>query len=286
MEIKNATEKLAALGNESRLAIFRQLVEAGPEGLSAGALCRAQNLAAATASFHFAHLCRVGLVDSRRDGRSIIYSARYPAMDELIAFLTRNCCQGTSCLPLSSTCENLENRCPPPPDGALRMNDRVYNVLFLCTGNSARSIIAEALLNHLGNGRFRAYSAGSHPTGAVNPFARELLERQHLPTAQLRSKSWDEFAKPDAPRLDFIFTVCDDAAGETCPTWPGQPITAHWGLEDPAAIGGNDEARRAAAMKASIQLKRRIELFLALPMEKLDAIALQDNLDRIGRQKD
>jgi arsenate reductase len=286
MEIKTATEKLAALGNESRLAIFRLLVEAGPAGLSAGALGRTLDLAGATASFHFAHLSRVGLIESRRDGRSIIYSACYPAMDELLAFLTHNCCQGSNCLPLTSACDSIEKRRPPPlPDGDPQMNDRIYNVLFLCTGNSARSILAEALLNHLGKERFRAYSAGSRPTGTVNPYARELLERQHLPTAQLRSKSWDEFASADAPRLDFIFTVCDNAAGEVCPVWPGQPMTAHWGVEDPAAVGGDDEARREAVMKASIQLKRRIELFLALPIDKLDAMALQDKLDGIGREK-
>lgn len=287
MEIKNATEKLAALGNESRLAIFRLLVEAGPDGLSAGALGRSLDLAAATASFHFAHLGRVGLIESRRDGRSIIYTACYPAMDELIAFLTHNCCQGKACLPLTASCESSEKRRPrPQSDGESPMNDRIYNVLFLCTGNSARSIIAEALLNHLGGGRFRAYSAGSRPTGTVNPYARELLERQQLPTSQLRSKSWDEFAQADAPRLDFIFTVCDNAAGEVCPVWPGQPMTAHWGVADPAAVGGDAEARRAAVMQTSIQLKRRIELFLALPMDKLDAMSLQDNLDQIGRQKD
>jgi len=166
------------------------------------------------------------------------------------------------------------------------MNDRIYNVLFLCTGNSARSILAESLLNHLGRGRFQAFSAGSHPNGTVNPFVLEMISRQELPTAHLRSKSWDEFAAAGAPALDFVFTVCDNAAGEVCPIWPGQPMTAHWGVEDPAAVSGDDEQKRAAVMKAFIQLKRRIELFLALPMNKLDNMSLQKSLDDIGQQKD
>jgi len=166
------------------------------------------------------------------------------------------------------------------------MTARIYNVLFLCTGNSARSILAESLLNHIGRGRFRAFSAGSHPNGTVNPFVREMIERQNLPTEHLRSKSWDEFAVAGAAPLDFVFTVCDNAAGEVCPYWPGQPMTAHWGVEDPAAVTGEDDIKRAAVMKAFIQLKRRIELFLALPLNKLDNMSLQKSLDDIGQQKD
>ncbi|HET9699747.1 MAG TPA: arsenate reductase ArsC [Burkholderiales bacterium] len=166
------------------------------------------------------------------------------------------------------------------------MSNRVYNVLILCTGNSARSILAEALINHLGRGRARAFSAGSHPAGRVNPFALELLEKNSLPTGDLRSKSWDEFARPGAPQLDFVFTVCDNAAGEVCPVWPGQPMTAHWGIEDPAAAQGSDEDKRRAFLKAYSQLQRRISLFLALPLDKLDHVALKRRLDEIGRVKD
>lgn len=166
------------------------------------------------------------------------------------------------------------------------MADRVYNILFLCTGNSARSILGEALLNHLGRGRCRAYSAGSHPAGRVNPFALELLEKNRLPTDDLRSKSWDEFAAKGAPELDFVFTVCDSAAGEVCPLWPGQPMTAHWGIEDPAAVQGSDEAKRKAFFRAYSQLLNRVSLFLALPMEKLDRIALKRKLDEIGKSAD
>ena len=163
------------------------------------------------------------------------------------------------------------------------MSDKIYNVLFLCTGNSARSILAEALLNHLGKGRFRAFSAGSHPGGKVNPFAIELLEKNRLPVADLRSKSWDEFAALGAPEFDFVFTVCDNAAGEVCPVWPGQPMTAHWGIEDPAAAEGSDEVKRKVFVLAFSQLNRRLSIFISLPMEKLDKLTLKRNLDDIGR---
>ncbi len=165
------------------------------------------------------------------------------------------------------------------------MADKILNVLFLCTGNSARSILAEAMLNSMavGKGRFHAYSAGSHPSGQVNPFAIELLEKNHLPTEDLRSKSWDEFAQPGAAELDFVFTVCDNAAGEVCPVWPGQPMTAHWGVPDPAAVEGSDEAKRKAFFLAFAQLQNRISLFANLPIDKLDRLSLQKNLDAIGK---
>jgi protein-tyrosine-phosphatase len=164
------------------------------------------------------------------------------------------------------------------------MSDKVFNVLFLCTGNSARSILAEALLNNIGREHFRAYSAGSHPAEQVNPFAIELLEKSRLPTEGLRSKSWDEFAATGAPVLDFVFTVCDKAAGEVCPVWPGQPMTAHWGIEDPAAVQGSDADKRKAFMNALTQLHRRISLFVSLPIDKLDRLSLQHRLDAIGRE--
>ena len=166
------------------------------------------------------------------------------------------------------------------------MTDRVFNVLFLCTGNSARSILAEAILNHAGRDRFRAFSAGSHPGGHVNPWAVELLARQGLEIADLRSKSWDEFTVPGAPRIDFVFTVCDNAAGEVCPAWPGQPMTAHWGIEDPAAVEGRDEDKRKAFSKAFGELNRRISLFTSLPLAKLDAMAIKRELDQIGRVRE
>lgn len=163
------------------------------------------------------------------------------------------------------------------------MTEAVYNVLFLCTGNSARSILAESLLNKLGEGRFRAFSAGSHPTGQVDPFALELLQKNQFSVADLRSKGWDEFAQAGAPRLDFVFTVCDKAAGEVCPVWPGQPMTAHWGVPDPVAVEGSDDVKRHAFVDAMSQLQRRICMFISLPFDKLDRMKLKQAVDAIGK---
>jgi len=159
----------------------------------------------------------------------------------------------------------------------------VYNVLFLCTGNSARSILAEAALNRWGNGKFRGFSAGSHPKGQVHPLTLELLQQLQLPVADLRSKSWDEFTQPGAPRLDFIFTVCDNAAGEVCPIWPGHPMTAHWGVADPAAAAGSDEQKREAFRTAHGELEARITAFVGLPVDEIDGASLKRSIDAIGR---
>lgn len=162
------------------------------------------------------------------------------------------------------------------------MTDRTYNVLFLCTGNSARSILAEVLVEHWGKGRFRGFSAGSFPKGAVHPLALELLERLNLRTTGLRSKSWDEFADDHAPVMDFVFTVCDQAAGEVCPIWPGNPITAHWGVPDPAVVEGTEAQRVQAFRDAYRQLEARIKLFVALPIDKLDRMAIRREVEQIG----
>ncbi len=163
------------------------------------------------------------------------------------------------------------------------MQAKLHKVLFICTGNSARSVLAEALMNHLGGDRFQAFSAGSHPTGVVNPLALQTLQALHIPIDGLRSKSWDEFAQADVAHLDFVFTVCDKAAGELCPLWPGQPMTAHWGVEDPAAVDGSEAAKLRAFMATAVILKRRIDLMLALPLERLDALSLQHQLQDIGK---
>jgi protein-tyrosine-phosphatase len=164
------------------------------------------------------------------------------------------------------------------------MVERAYNVLFLCTGNSARSILAESLLNHWGGGKFHGFSAGSFPKGRVHPMAIELLQRMNLSAENLRSKSWDEFAAADAPPLDFIFTVCDNAAGEVCPVWPGKTATAHWGIADPAAVAGTDAERAFAFRKAFKELEARIKLFTSLPIASLDHMKLQERLQAIGKQ--
>ncbi len=163
------------------------------------------------------------------------------------------------------------------------MSNARFNVLFLCTGNSARSILAEAYLNAAGKGRFAAYSAGSHPGGKVNPFALELLRKNRIDTSALRSKSWDEFAAPGAPAMDFVFTVCDQAAGEVCPMWPGQPMTAHWGVDDPAKVEGTEEQKRKAFVRAFTELSTRINLFSNLPLAKLDRLVLKKKLNEIGK---
>lgn len=162
------------------------------------------------------------------------------------------------------------------------MDRSPYQVLFVCTGNSARSIVAEALMNAMGGGRFRAWSAGSRPKGEVHPLALEELQRLQLPAEGARSKSWEEFASPDAPVLDFVFTVCDQAAGEVCPVWPGQPLSAHWGMPDPAAVEGSEDERRRAFRDAAVLLRRRIDLLLSLPLERLDRLSLQRDLRAIG----
>jgi len=161
--------------------------------------------------------------------------------------------------------------------------ERPFNVLFLCTGNSARSVMAEAILNRDGLGRFKAFSAGSHPTGEVHPYTIQLLQKLNYPTAELRSKSWDEFATADAPKLDFVFTVCDDAANEVCPIWPGQPMTAHWGVPDPARASGNEAERRLAFADAYRRMNNRIGIFINLPIASLDRLSLQSKLAEIGK---
>jgi protein-tyrosine-phosphatase len=166
------------------------------------------------------------------------------------------------------------------------MSGKIHNVLFLCTGNSARSILGEAILNRYGRGRFRAFSAGSHPKGRVHPYTLELLRNLNYVTDGLRSKSWDEFAAPGAPRLDFVFTVCDDAAHETCPIWPGQPMSAHWGLPDPAAVEGSEAEKRAAFADTCRMLTNRISVFTSLPLASLDRLSLQRKLDQIGQRQE
>ncbi len=276
MDKSTAIAILGALAQDTRLDVFRHLAQTGPQ--PAGQVGEHFGLPLATLSFHLKTLQQAGLLDCRREGRQLIYQARCDAIVDLMAYLTEHCCN----LPA------LDAKTPIPVEILTRkpaaMNqEAIYNVLFLCTGNSARSILAEATMNHLGQGRFRAFSAGSFPTGKVNPFSLKLLELQGIPTGGLRSKSWNEFATPDSPSLDFVFTVCDNAAGEVCPLWPGQPMTAHWGVEDPAAVEGDDAIKMLAFRKALRELENRIKIFMNLPIRSLDKIKLKSELDEIGR---
>lgn len=265
------TEAFGALGHPTRLAVFRALIDAGDDGVAAGELATGLRIPAPTLSFHLKGLMQAELVHGEARGRQLIYRARLDTLDRMLAFLGRRRVEAFTGFARST------------PSGVFPMDpNRSFNVLFLCTGNSARSILAEALLNAQGRGRFRAYSAGSQPAGRVNPFALELLERNRIDTAGLRSKSWEEFAAPGAPALDFVFTVCDNAANEVCPVWPGQPMSAHWGIPDPAAVTGDDTERRRAFAQAFQQLSLRLSLFLSLPLAALDGLALQRKLDEIG----
>ena len=270
MEISSAVKALSALAQESRLSIFRTLVQAGEEGLAAGQIAKKMGIPNATLSFHLKELSNAGLISARQENRFIYYAAHFEAMNELLAFLTENCCGGNPCGSVMVRCDEVSH-----------MSERIFNVLFLCTGNSARSILAEGLLHKLGAGRFRAFSAGSHPTGTVNPLALERLQQEGISLPEARSKSWDEFAHPDAPGMDFVITVCDQAAGESCPLWPGQPITAHWGVADP--VGNDEHEQRIAFAKAFAVLERRIQLLTNLQPEKLERLALEREIRKIGR---
>lgn len=283
MESKDALAAFAALSQDMRLDALRLLIAAGPDGLAAGEIAARLDARANTLSANLSVLSQAGLVESQREGRHIRYRARMDSLGALVGFLLDDCCGGSPAI-----CGPLLAGQHPPPSHANSPKDRImpdtpFNVLFLCTGNSARSLIAEAVLNADPSGRFRAFSAGSRPAGAPNPHAMQLLERLGHDTSSLRSKSWDEFAAPGAPQMDFVFTVCDNAAAETCPVWPGQPMTAHWGVPDPAAATGT-EAQIAVAFNETYRtLATRIGLFTALPLASLERLSLQRRLDTIGK---
>lgn len=278
MEKIEALEALSALAQATRLDVFQWLIRHEPEGLSAGEIGEHLGVAPNTLSSHLAILTRTGLTTSERRGRTVIYRASPGRLGCLIGFLSRDCCGGHP-----EQCDSMKaGVAGAGAKDTTIMPERVYNVLFLCTGNSARSIIAESILNKEGAGRFKAYSAGSHPKGEVHPFALQILDSYGYPTEGARSKSWDEFAAPDAPQMDFVFTVCDNAAGEACPVWPGQPITAHWGIEDPAAVTGTDIEKKTAFVTATRYLKNRISNFVSLPLASLDRMAVVAHLRDIG----
>lgn len=277
METSDVLVALSALSHEGRLAVWRALIAREPEGLEAGKLAEVLAYPANTLSAQLAILSRAGLVTSARRGRSVVYRACPATLSRLSDALSHMCCEGRPQLCFPPASSHYDTR-PPMTE------HRPFHVLFLCTGNTARSVLAESVLRKLGEGRFVAHSAGSQPKGTVNPWAVKILEEEGYPVDGLRSKSWDEFAGPDAPKMDFVFTVCDSAAGEACPVWPGQPVTAHWGIEDPAAVEGSDLDKRRAFYDAFRYMRNRIAAFAALPTHKLDAAALKREAAEIGRQ--
>jgi len=272
-----SVKMLAALAAEPRICVIQALVRAGARGVPAGDLARLCGVAPSTMSFHLTQMRTVGLVESRREGRTLYCVANLLALEALGRGVMTGFCPA-----LAPNIDPFPNTSTGNPAMSPLDRDRPLNVLFLCTGNSARSQIAEAILNHEGADRFRAFSAGSYPRESIHPQTLATLRRADLPTEGLRPKSWDEFAGPDGPEMDFVFTVCDDAAGETCPVWPGQPITAHWGVPDPAAFEGSDAAQAAVFNDTLRMLYNRIALFVSLPLASLDRLSLQRKMDAIG----
>jgi arsenate reductase len=278
MTADEAAAVFAALSQETRLEAYRLLVRYQPFGLAAGDISRLMAVPHNTLSTHMAILQKAGLVQSRRESRSIIFAAVPARFAAAQAYLGQG---------LASASKSRGRGRPLPVYPSKRpeddMSDKSYNVLVLCTGNSARSILAEAILNREGGGRFHAYSAGSQPKGKPNPVGIELLSSLGYDTSGLRSKSWTEFAEAGAPKMDFIITVCDSAAGESCPYWPGHPLVAHWGIPDPADIAGTPEQKRAAFQEAYRRLMSRVTALVNLPIEKMGLSELKAQLAEIGK---
>lgn len=274
METTEAARLFATLGHDGRLDILRLLMRRAPQPVRAGEIAAVLQVAPSTLSAHLSALEGGGLLQSERQGRTILYRADVARAGRLIEFLYDDCCRGRAdlCLPGIN------------PD-RLRETDMAtpFHALFICSGNSARSIFAEALLRDLGQGRFVAHSAGTRPKSELNPFALEVLTRNGHDVSQMRAKNVEEFQGPGAQRLDFVFTVCDAAANEACPPWPGQPITAHWGMADPVKATGTEAERALAFARVYGELRRRIIAFAALPMGELSKLALQERVDEIGR---
>lgn len=267
--MENAAQTLSTLGHPDRLAVFRLLMRFAPQGVRPTEMAQALTLKANTLSHHLSALEQAGLIAATRSGRNLHYAVRLDQLSDLLAYLVTDL-----------------GRARPDITPDLKgsgMTDRPWNVLFICSGNSARSIFAEAILRDAGRGRFNAHSAGTRPGSELNPHAVEVLVRAGLDVSGLRAKHVTEFEAPDAPRMDFVFTVCDTAAAEECAPWPGQPLTAHWGVPDPVKATGTDGEKSLAFANAFAALRRRILAFAALPMTELEKVALQGHLDQIGK---
>ncbi|NCO87879.1 MAG: helix-turn-helix domain-containing protein [Rhodobacterales bacterium] len=271
MDTATAAPLFATLGHPGRLAVFRLLMRHAPQPVRPSDMAAALDLKANTLSHYLSDLSDSGLVAMRRDGRSLLYSIALDRAAAFVAYLTDDCCRGRADLCF-----------PPSPLMEPVMSTRPWNVLFICSGNSARSIFAEAILNHAAGDRFRAFSAGTREGTEINPYALEILQRSGVETASLRSKHLSEFQSPDAPVMDFVFTVCDNAANEECAPWPGQPMTAHWGVPDPVKAAGTDAEKALVFTKTYADMRRRILAFAALPFSELEKVALQRHLDDLG----
>jgi protein-tyrosine-phosphatase/DNA-binding transcriptional ArsR family regulator len=265
------TIAFSTLGHPGRLAVFRLLMRFAPQGVRPTEMAEALGLKPNSLSHHLSDLEGAGLIEVQRKGRSLFYNVRLDQVADLVGYLVNDAGRGRPDI----AAQILQSK-------ETAMADRPWNVLFICSGNSARSIFAEAILRDAGKGRFTAYSAGTRPGSALNPFAIEVLARAGHDTSLLRSKHVSEFAAPDAPKMDFVFTVCDLAATEECAPWPGQPMTAHWGVADPVKATGTDAEKALAFAQAYAELHRRIVAFAALPFAELQKVALQRHLDRLG----
>lgn len=276
MEAKDAAAGFGVLAQETRLNIIRILASRGATGMSAGEAAARLGVAPSTLSFHLAALEQAGLVRSTRQGRRIIYAVRFIGLRELLSFLTETCCAGRPHL-----CGDLARLLPDETEEETAM-EPAFNVLFICTRNSARSIMAEAILQRIGRGKFNAYSAGSNPSPAPMPEVLDRLQAMGHDVATLRAKSWKEFAKPEAPRMDFVITLCDPAEGEVCPDLGERPITATWPFPDPAKFKGSPVERTSFLNELYGMIRRRLEAFTNLPFASLDRMALRARLDELG----
>lgn len=273
---KEIFTRLDTLGHPGRMGVFRLLIRRLPDAVPAGEIGRALDIKPSTLSVYLSALSTVGLIDQRREGTSLLYRARPKAVGDIVDFLFNDCCRGRPdlCAPLPV----------PHQEGLPAMPDQRYNVLFICTGNSARSIFAETLLRDAAGDRFNVHSAGTRPYSELNPFALEVLRAKGHDTSGLRAKNVSEFTGAGAPQMDFVFTVCNQAANEECPAWEGQPVSAHWGMPDPVNAQGSDAQKSLAFQQAYGALRNRILAFTALPLETLDRISLQQAVDDIARQ--
>jgi ArsR family transcriptional regulator, arsenate/arsenite/antimonite-responsive transcriptional repressor / arsenate reductase (thioredoxin) len=276
MEMKDAVEGFAVLAQETRLQLVRELAARGASGMAAGEIAAALGVAPSTLSFHLAALEQAGLVQSTRQGRRIVYAVRFFRLRQLIVFLTETCCGGRPEL-----CGDLARLLPDVVDERKAMQP-AFNVLFLCTRNSARSILAEALLDKLGRDRFNAYSAGTAPADEPMPEVLERLRALGHETSRLRSKSWTEFTGPNAPRMDFVLTLCDVPEGEACPDLGARPITAAWPFPDPARFMGSPVEKTALLNELYGMIRRRLEAFMSLPFDTLDSMAIKARLDELS----